>query len=146
MPDTVERALNIAIVAATADREERMSFQETRGQGKRVFAIVGNREHTPVMNGKGPQGKAQRSRDSLDGFAVREAGHNSRKWGGDGTPSRRSESRAFTGRRNQWPPVEGRIATEPKSGDDRCAPRPKGIQCYNCRQLGHTHRGCPRSQ
>ena len=36
MRDTVEKALNIAIVAATVDREERMSFQENRGGGTGV--------------------------------------------------------------------------------------------------------------
>jgi len=101
MPDTVDRALNIAIIAATVDREEHVSFHETKGQGKRVFAIGGNHDGTPMMHDKSTQRKFQWSGGSRRGFADKEAGHNSRRLGGDGAPSRRFESRASTGQRNQ---------------------------------------------
>jgi len=138
MPDTVERALNVAMMAATVDKEEYTSFQEAKGQGKRVFAVEGNRADVPLEQDKGTLRKFQWSRGSRRGFADRDAGHNSRRGGGDGVPSRQFEGRSSVGRRNQWPPIGEAMASEPKSGDDRCAPQSKDIRCYGCGQLGHT--------
>ena len=58
MPDTVQKALNIALVAAAVDHEERLSFQETRGLGKEIFAVGGNRENTAIMHNKYSRGKS----------------------------------------------------------------------------------------
>jgi len=40
----------------------------------------------------------------------------------------------------------GGTASGPKKDDDRCAPQPRGIQCYNCGLFGHTRGSCPRGQ
>jgi hypothetical protein len=42
--------------------------------------------------------------------------------------------------------IGGGVASGPKNDDDRCAPRPRGIQCYSCGLLGHAGGGCPRGQ
>ena len=44
---------------------------------------------------------------------------------------------------NQVLTLGGCAASGPKNDDDRCAPRPRGIQCYNCWLLGHTSNICP---
>ena len=46
MPDTIDKALNMAIVAMNADREDRAS-REDREANRQVFAVGGNREDTP---------------------------------------------------------------------------------------------------
>jgi hypothetical protein len=46
MPDTTHKALNMAIIATNADKEDRASQREDRGANKRVFAVGGSRERT----------------------------------------------------------------------------------------------------
>ena len=50
------------------------------------------------------------------------------------------------GTENKARTIEGSSASGTKDDDDRRAPRPRGIQCYNCGLLGHTRSSCPRGQ
>ncbi len=137
MPDTIDKALNLAIVAANADEED-------RGVNKRVFAVGGTREEAHFSTGNRPQGKFQWSGNRGD-TAYGVVGHSTRGRGVDGTRSRRTDSRTPMGRTTE-PSVGGGAASGPKNGDDRYAPRPQGIQCFNCGLRAHTRRGCPRGQ
>ena len=143
MPYTIDKALNMAIVATNADREDRAS-REDRGANRQVFAVRGNREDTPFGRRDKPQEKFQWSGNRGD-YSHSGVGHNTRGRGVDGTRSRWTDSRTPMGWTTE-PSVGGGAASGPKSGDDRYAPRPQGIQCYNCGQMGHTRRGCSRGQ
>jgi len=79
-------ALNVAIMAATVDKENYASFHETKSQGKRLFAIGGNRADIPLGQDSGTQRKFKWSRECRRGFADREAGHNSRRRGDSSLP------------------------------------------------------------
>jgi hypothetical protein len=110
-----------------------------------VFAIGGSRNSAPSRSNDTPRENFQWSSNRGD-CSQSGVGHNTRGWGVDGTRSGRTDSRTSTGQRYQCPPVEGGATSGPKNGDDRCAPRPKGIQCYKCGLFGHTQRRCPRGQ
>jgi len=62
------------------------------------------------------------------------------------TYSRRTDSRTFMGAENEARTTEGGAASGPKNDDDRCAQRPRGIQCYKWGLLGHTRSSCLRGQ
>jgi hypothetical protein len=46
MPQTVEKALNVAITVTIADKEDRAVLREDRGTNRQVFAVGGSREIT----------------------------------------------------------------------------------------------------
>ena len=50
MPDNIDKALNMAIIATNAEREEKALAREDRGTNVRVFAVGGNRGGTPGNN------------------------------------------------------------------------------------------------
>jgi hypothetical protein len=77
MPDTVDKALNMAIVATHAEQEERVLQREERGINKKVFAVRGTRENAPREWDRNPREKFQWSRDR-GGWCSRETGHNAR--------------------------------------------------------------------
>ena len=54
MPDTIDKALNMAIVATNADREDRTS-RKYRGVNKRVYAVGGIREDVGFRKEDRPQ-------------------------------------------------------------------------------------------
>jgi len=47
MPDNVDKALNMAIVATNGENEERASGREDRGTSAKVFTVGGNRGGIP---------------------------------------------------------------------------------------------------
>jgi hypothetical protein len=47
MPENIDKALNMAIVATNAEREEKASSREDRGTSTRVFTVGGSRGGTP---------------------------------------------------------------------------------------------------
>lgn len=145
MPDTIDKALNMAIIATNAEREDRVSQREGRGLNRRVFAVGGSREEALYRRNDGPRGKFQWSGNRGDYSHRDGVDHNTRSRGVDGTRSRRTDSRNPMGR-TQTLTIGGGATSGPKNGDDRYAPRPQGIQCYNCGLMGHTRRGCPRGQ
>jgi hypothetical protein len=65
MPDNIDKALNMAIIATNAEREEEaLVNREDRGTNVRVFTVGGNRGNAPGNNYSrydGPRGKLQRS-------------------------------------------------------------------------------------
>jgi len=67
IPENVDKALNIAIVATNAEREEKTLVREDRGINGRVFAVRGNRGGTSHSSGgyrhEKPRGKVQWSKD-----------------------------------------------------------------------------------
>jgi hypothetical protein len=62
MPDTIEKALNMAIIATNADKEDRVSQREDRGQNRQVFAVGGIRERTQFSRSNGPREKSSREK------------------------------------------------------------------------------------
>ena len=46
MPGNIDKALNMAIIATNAEREEKLMSREDRGVSARVFVVGGNREST----------------------------------------------------------------------------------------------------
>jgi hypothetical protein len=143
MPDTIDKALNMAIIAMNAEKEDGASQRQNREVNKRVIVLGGGYEKTLHRKSDRPRGKIQWSGKRGD-YSHGAAGHSSRYRRVDGTRSRRTDSRISTGR-CQWPPIEGGAASGPKNGEDRYTPRPQSIQCYNCGLTGHT-RECPRGQ
>ena len=63
---------------------------------------------------------------------------NSRYMGTSWTYTRRTESRASVVTEDTVWAIVGGAASGLENCDDTCAPRPQGIQCYNCELLGHT--------
>ena len=59
MPDTIDKAMNMAIIATHADTEDRALQREDRGVNRRVFGVRGDREETPLRNDSRPRGKFQ---------------------------------------------------------------------------------------
>jgi hypothetical protein len=46
MPETIDKALNMAIIATNDEREEKALVQENRGMSTKIFAVGGNRKNT----------------------------------------------------------------------------------------------------
>jgi len=59
MPETVDKALNMAIVATNAEKEERNSAREDRGTIAKVFTVGGTHGNTRDDRYKKPRGKIQ---------------------------------------------------------------------------------------
>jgi hypothetical protein len=96
MPDTVDKALNMAIVATNAEREERTPQREERGINKKVFAVGGTRENAPREWDRNPREKFQWS-GNRGGWSSRGAGRSTRGRGAIGTRSYRTDSRNLAG-------------------------------------------------
>jgi hypothetical protein len=47
MPDTIDKALNMAIIVTNADNESGRSCDGGAAENRRVFAVAGSREDTP---------------------------------------------------------------------------------------------------
>ena len=145
MPETIDKALNMAIIATNAEKEERASARDDRGTSAKVFAVGGSRDNTGRNAYSKARGKFQWSGGRGAGFQPK-AGQTQFSTTVDGTYSVRTDSRTPTGWTTE-PAVGGGAASGPKNDDDRCAPRrPHDIQCYNCGLMGHTCSSCPRRQ
>jgi hypothetical protein len=94
MPDTVDKALNMAIVATNAEQEERTPQRDDRGINRKVFAVGGTRENTPREWDRNPREKFQWSNRDRGDWYPRGTGHNAR-WGKRGTRPYRTERRTF---------------------------------------------------
>jgi hypothetical protein len=153
MPGTIDKALNMAIVATNAERAERDHDRDERGPKQRMFAVRGNRGNFQGRAVWSPQNKSQEG-----GYRV--------GWGGStpvqstlgrgawrGTRSFRAESRTSVGggtaphsvRAGSRTFAEGGTALGPKNYDDRYVRCDrKSIQCYKCGLYGHFRRDCRR--
>ena len=146
MPETIDKALNMAIIATNAEREEKASARDDLGTSVRVFAEGGSRENIGRNVYSKPRGKFQWSGNRGAGSQpqVRQTQHSGRV---DGTYSDRTDSRTPMPSENHARTIGGGAAVGPKNDDDRCAPRrPHDIRCYNCGLMGHTRSGCSRGQ
>ena len=157
MPENIDRALSMAIVATNAEKEERALGTADRGSNTRVFAVRGSRDNAPRDRYEKPRRKFQWSgnRGAVSQCSTGPAQYSRRV---DGTYSDRTGSRTptdaelWTGRRTELPTdaghrqaVGGEAMPGPKGGDGRHAPRRSyDIRCYNCGLLGHTRSSCPR--
>jgi hypothetical protein len=59
MPDNIDKALNMAIVATNAEREEKAMNKDDRGLNARVFTVGGNRGSNRGNRYGNPRGKFQ---------------------------------------------------------------------------------------
>jgi len=136
IPDNIDKALNMAVIAINAEKEEeKASVREDRGTSARVFTVggsrggmLGDRSGNRYEN---PRGKFQWSgnRGAWSQHRARPTQNSTRV---DGTYSRQTDSRTSMGSENQARTIEGGTASGPKNDDDRCTPRrPRGIQCFN---------------
>jgi hypothetical protein len=57
MPEIIEKALNMAIIATNAEKKEKVLTREARGSNTNVFTVGGSREGIPVRRYDRPQGK-----------------------------------------------------------------------------------------
>jgi hypothetical protein len=64
MAETMDRALNMAIVATTAERKERSSARKNRGTSAKVFTVGDSRENTRDDRYGKPRGKVPMERCS----------------------------------------------------------------------------------
>jgi len=59
MPETIDRALNMAIIATNAENEEKALGTTNRGNNVKVFAVRGGRGNAPGNRYGKPRGKFQ---------------------------------------------------------------------------------------
>jgi hypothetical protein len=146
MPGTLDKALNMAIIATNAEKEERNSAKEDRGSNAKVFTVGGTRGNTGDDNYERPRGKNQWS-------GARGAGSQFRA--GQTQNSRQRVGGAYSYRTDNRTPAQpedvrtagGGSKSGPKADDDRYAlRRPHDIRCYNCGLAGHIRRNCRRGQ
>jgi len=155
IPDHIGKALNMAIIATNAEKEEKASSREDRGATTKVFAVEplerdprGSRDGIPANRPLGrsgnryesPRGKFQWS-SNRGAVQTHWAGPVHDSTGGVvRTYSRRTDNRTSMGASGA---VEGGAKSGPKNDDDRYAPRPRGIRCYECGLMGHMRSHCP---
>jgi len=144
MPETIDKALNMAIVATNAEKEEKASVKEDRGITAKVFTVGGSREGIQNKRYSQPRNRFQWSRDR--GAWARQGSGRVQSTRVDGTHSFRTDSRT-PAQSATIRTAGGGAASVPKNDDDRFAPdRPLDIQCYNCGLMGHFRNRCPRGQ
>jgi hypothetical protein len=146
MPKTIDKALNMAMIATNAEKEEKASVRDDRGTSAKVFAVGGSCEGSESSRYSKHRGKVQWSGNRGAGFQpkARQTQYSGRV---DGTYSDRPGSRTPMATEYYARIMGGGTASGPKSDDDRYAPsRPHGIQCYNCGLLGHVLSNCQRGQ
>ena len=146
MPANIDRALNMAIIATNAEREEKALTRNDRGPNTRVFAVRGNRGHNTRDSRYGqPRGRYRWSGNRGARFQHR-TGPTQDSTTVDGTYSDRTDNRTPTTPSYAQVAGGGHTMSGPKDDDDRRMPRPRGIQCYNCGLFGHVSINCPRGQ
>jgi len=157
MPENIDRALNMAVIATNAEKEERALGTVDRGNNARVFAVGGNHGDTPRNRYEKPRGKFQWS-GTLGAVSQRNTGpvQYSRKVDGmysDWTDCRTPTDAGYGHRRD--PPTDvgyghrGYFGEEAASGpknDDNCwvPRRAYSIRCYSCGLMEYTCSSCPR--
>ena len=135
----------MAIIATNAEREERALTRDDRGTSTRVFAVGGNRGNNTGGSRHGQPRGRNRWNGNRGAGSQHRTGPTQYSTRVDGTYSDRTDNRTPT-TQSYAQVVGGGAVSGPKDDDDRRAPRPRGIQCYNCGLDGHFRRDCPRGQ
>ena len=92
MPENIDKALNMAIIATNAEREEKVLTRDDRGTSTRVFAVGGSRGNNPGGSRHGqPRGRFRWSGNRGAGFQYR-TGPTQYSTRVDGTYSDRTDS------------------------------------------------------
>jgi hypothetical protein len=94
MPEDIDWALNMAIIATNAEKEERALGKEDRGTAAQVFTVGGSSNITPLdryERYERPRGKTQFSR-ARDGGSQHRTGPTQHSRRVDGTYSSRTDS------------------------------------------------------
>ena len=146
MPKNIDKALNKAIVANIAEREERAMTRDNRGASAQVFAVGGSRGNNTGNKRHGqPRG---RNRWSGNRGARFQHGTGPTQYSTrvDGTYSDRTDDRTPTGPSDARAVGGDCAMSGPKDDDGRRALQPRGISCFNCGLEGHFRRNCPRGQ
>ena len=138
MAETIEKALNMAIIATNTEKEEKASARDDLGISTRIFAVGGSRQSNDSSRYGKPRGKIQWCGKRGAGFEPQE--RQTQYWGRvDGTYTARPRSRTAMATEYNVRTVGGGRASGSKSDDDRWASsRPHGIRCYNCGLVGRT--------
>ena len=145
MPENIDKALNMAIVATDAETEEKALTRDDRGTSTRVFAVGGSRGNNTGGSRHGqPRGRFRWSGNRGAVFQNR-TGPTQYSTRVDGTYSDRTDNRTPT-TPSYARVLGGGAVSGPKDDDDRRALRPRGIQCYNCGLMGRISVNCPRGQ
>ena len=147
MPEKIDTALNMAIIATNAEKEEKALAREDRGANTKVFTVGGNRNDALGNRDRDrkPRGKFQWSGNRGAGGSYHGIGTYSTRE--DGTNSGRNDYRTPLQSDVKGRTKGGGAESGPKNDDDRCAPRrPYDIRCFNCGLKGHIRRDCPRGQ
>ena len=102
MPGKIDKALNMAIIATNAEREEKAFSREDRGISAKVFTVGGRRESTPGETHQRYEGTRGRSQWSNRGrwSQPRRAGPSLNSAGVDETYSYRTDRRTAMGSEN----------------------------------------------
>jgi hypothetical protein len=157
MPDTVDRALIMAIAATQAEQSERDTTREGKDDMRAEFTVRGHRQSTR-SEFEVPQHKNQssrcRGRSSSNGMAG--FGAPGKRGAFKGSCSFRTDCQTAVSRDTGLGLDHGRHlgtdwreqAPEPKDGDDHRARQgsDQGTQCYNCGAYKHFRRYCRRGR
>ena len=144
MPEAIDKALNMAIVATNAEKEEKASVREDRGVNAKVFTVGDSRGGIQNRRYSQPRSRFQWSRDR--GTWSRHGAGQVQPIRVDGIHSYRTDSRS-PAQPATIRTAGGGATSGPKNDDDRFAPgRPLDIQCFNCGLMGHFRDRCPRGQ
>ena len=76
MAETIEKTLNMAIIATNAEKEEKASARDDLGTGARIFAVGGSRQSNESSRYGKSRGKIQWSGNRGAGFSLRRDRHN----------------------------------------------------------------------
>jgi hypothetical protein len=72
MPDNIDKALNMAIVATNAEKEEKTLSREDRGTSARVFTVGGSRGGIPKNR---YENRYERPEEDFNGAIIEVPGH-----------------------------------------------------------------------
>ena len=148
MPRNIDKALNMAIIATNAEKDEKPLFnREHWGPNVRVFTVGGSRGNVPGHNYNRYEGPREKSRISNRGaWSQPKAGPIRYSGRVDGSYSYGIDSRTPGRSQGQGQTKGGGAESGPRNDDERYAPGPRGIQCYRCGQLGHIRSNCQRAR
>jgi hypothetical protein len=122
IPETIDKALHMAIVATNAEQEEKASARKDWGKNDRIFAVGSNREDVPARRHERyekPRDDKTQWSGSQGSYPLR-GGPTQSSRGGDGTHSRnRTDDRTPVHSEYKGGTREVGAKSGPKADDDR---------------------------